>query len=299
MTEVLRNDGSESTVYRSRGVVMFDEDAQPWGRRKRTRVSARYDRTHWEPEYYHRPFIEVRSPHAPNHESKTPPFNTQTFSKGGAAASATFLAAMRKTQASRTKPTKASKLALTDRRLAEAPGHQRRYTKAELEAVPMHGKYRLGEVLEYGEHGGMKVRAICEGGFCPGKVRMFGPGEWLNLTMTMSCPRCDARQKRADLHAQMKRDVNPFHGKYRFLRFEDRGDEDCNFTRRVIGECTGNGDCGGRTRGFLFNAWQQSTEGLTGCYQCTQVGRRKRGATTPTTKLDAAASEMRQLEEAV
>lgn len=293
MTDVLRNDGSESTVYRSRGVVMFDEDAQPWERRKRTRVSARFDRTHWEPEYYH-PFVEQRSPHAPNHDSKTP-FNTQTFSKGGAAASATFLAAMRKTQASRTKPTKASKLAETDRRLAEAPGHQRRYTKAELEAVPMHGKYRLGEVLEYGEHGGMKVRAICEGGFCPGKVRMFGPGEWLNLTMTMSCPRCDARQKRADLLAAMKRDVHQYHGKYRFLRFEDRGEDIEHFIRRVVGECLGE-KCGGRIRSFAFRAWQEGDEGLTGCYQCTQVGRRKRGATTPTTKLDAAASEMRAME---
>lgn len=295
MTNVLRNDGPEdteftSTVYRSRGVALFDEDAEPFERRKRTRVSARFDRTHWDAEYHH-PFIEQRSVFAHSPDVVTP-FNSETFGNAEKA-SGVFLAAMRKTHASRTKATKAS--------LAEPANKQTTrylYTKAELEAVPMHGKYKLLAAVDYGECGGVRVRAICEGGFCHGKIRIFGPGEWLKLGETMSCPKCDARQKRADLHAQMKRDVNTHHGKYRFVRFEDRGEDTEHFIRRVVGECLGQ-KCGGRIRSFAFRAWQEGQEGLTGCYQCTQIGRRKRAATNPATKLDAAANEMRQLEEAV
>ena len=292
MTNVLRDEPYEGTqsivseiIYRSSGVVMFDEDAEPWTRRKRTRISARFDRTHWEPELFH-PFAETRSTHAPHHVAITP-FNSEAFGNPKGASGVV---------ARNPRPKAKPKLAPSDRRLASAPGFQHRYTRAHVEAVPTHGKYRMLAAIEYGEHGGIKVRAICEGGFCAGKVRVFDPSAWLDMTEAQCCPRCAARQKRQGLYDQMVRDVNTKHGAYRFLRFETRGNDTDHFVRRVVGECTG-AVCGGRERAFAYAAWQDGKEGRGGCFQCVKVDY-KRGAVTPLTKLDDTAEEMREMEAA-
>jgi hypothetical protein len=261
MTETLRFDFdtySEPIIYRNRGVVMFDEgEPEPNEKRRRTRVSARIDRTQWSEEIYH-PFKAERSPYAPVHKPKS--------SKAVATPSTSPCAI--------------------------------RYTREQLEAVPMHGLYKMVIVSPIGEGAGWRVKAVCTGPSCDNKRRSFEPGQWLDTTNSMSCPKCWAVARRERLQEDKLRSVKPTLGMYTFYEIRNIDDCDGHYRVEVVGKCTGP-RCGGRARIFPFAVWQKGKVGQEGCILCSRAPGQPRAESASLAKLDAAAEEMRALEVAV
>ena len=276
---------SQHIVYRSRGVTLFDEgEPAPGEKRKRTRVSARIDRSHWEAEYDHR-FVATRSIHNSNPKAKV-------FGNLDARFSQVEVERRHK-----------AKMKTQPARDYFEMGGSKRYSKAEVTAAMTHGKWRLVDLIEYGSHDAVKVRAVCEGGFCDGPAKHFTAGEWLGAVIRPSCLKCKTSQRRNDDVEQMKRDVHLTHGAYSFVGFETTQRSDVEFLRRVVGRCNGP-RCGGRTRLFLFAAWQTGSEGRLGCNKCTGRVRSQRARATRELRegepcqLDLAANEMRAEESA-
>jgi hypothetical protein len=271
MDEVL-NEGcesgtTESVVYRSIAVPLFveDENAEP----KRNRVSARFDRSHYVPEYWHA-FEPERSLSAPKNVNRS--FTATKFNVDA-------------------EPEPAAEPKPARKKRPAPPKH----SVESLSAVQMHGDYKLDRV-HVREGGGLQVIAYCTGGHCDKTMRVFGPYHWLTSDESLCCPKCD-RAKKIAKHRSM---TNPTHGLYRFMSFEARSDK--SHHSRVIAQCTGP-RCGGKLRYFTHKAWQQSAEGLLGCILCSAPERIQRAQQsvqefgTQAPLLDAAANDMRANEE--
>jgi hypothetical protein len=245
---------SQPIIYRSKGVVMFDEgEEQPGEKRKRTRISARIDRTQWSAEIYH-PFKPEKSPYAPVHKPKvevTPEI-----------------------------PPTVKPCAI-------------RYTREQLESVPMHGLYKQVIVAPVGEGEGWRVKAICTGPSCDSKRRTFEPGQWLDNKTAMSCTKCWAVARRERLLDDKKRTVKPTLGMYTFHELRNEDDGAGHYRVDVIGKCTGP-RCSGRTRVFPYATWQRGKSGEDGCIICSRAIGKPRGEVAGLAKLDAAAEEMRK-----
>lgn len=181
MDDELKSDDVEvirEIVYRSVAVPLYIEDEpQSPDQERRTRVSARFDRSNYVPETFHR-FEPTRSKYA--QKLVNDDYNKQIFGNG-------------------------KKIAIT---LA---------SKAQLEALKEHGSYVLVEVYRTESGKTHVVRARCAGIGCGGQAtRSFRAQEWLDLSKNNSCPRCKGAEMMAEADARYRATVKPSHGLWVF-----------------------------------------------------------------------------------
>lgn len=234
MDEVLSStveiDTTNETVYRNQPVPLYvePEELTPDEQRK-SRVSARFDRSHWAPEYWHG-FQPTRSKYALNGVNTS--YNQHSFGKG---------------------------------EQLEKPKHVHGHTKEALQAVPMHGTYKLLEVYRTESLKGLVVKAQCTGEGCGGNyVRTFRARDWLDLNHYQSCTLCKGVLMRKDADIRYKETVKHQHGAWAFESMTRMHGQKAMY---VTGKCTGP-TCGGWKRNFQFNHWQNDKMAMDGCHMC-------------------------------
>jgi hypothetical protein len=229
---------STDTVYRNQARALFEEpeDLTP-DEKRQTRVSARFDRSSWSPEFYHA-FEPTRSLYAPKKVNTQ--YNQHSFGANGASQPAVL------------EPV------------------QKVHTREALEAVQTHGTYRLLEVKRTESEKGLVVMAQCTGSGCGGQaIRKFRAREWLDLSENKSCPQCRGVLMMREADERYRKTVNATHGLW---VFESMTRMNGNKAMTVTGVCTGP-VCGGWKRNFQFNHWQGTRVAMAGCHRCCEIMR--------------------------
>jgi hypothetical protein len=232
-----------SIVYRNQAVAMFDEDAEvrdAEDKPERTRISARYDRTHWSAEYDRHMFTPDRGAGGPIRPLSSDP---------------------------RYKIPRRERLRIARLHLrTDSPQPQKHYTEAEIAAVQEHGVYRLVKIAPHGERGGWRITAVCAGGHCDGKVRIFDPNTWLRTSSgALGCTSCEAKQRSIRLRARLESETHARHGVYELVEHQ----YNCAH-HAILGRCAGP-LCNGATRRFSYSKWQHEDEGRLGCKKCCRL----------------------------
>lgn len=162
-----------------------------------------------------------------------------------------------------------------------------RYTEEQVRAKKTRGYYHAIEVFRATKTPKLMVRAVCRGGWCPGKERVFATHQWMfaDDNADMGCSTCRRKYvleqerlaKLAAGHIGNKRLWNPdtilqTFGAYRFVQIVQTE----SGAVKVRAQCTGD-VCGGEMRDFQVSTWQNRStqhQGY-GCAVCAGAKRKE------------------------